>query len=78
MERYTIISCVLWCTFYVLLIGIVGGVIGGGATTPTVCHILETVRWEFQDGASGYLEERETELMKALRRHIHYKDDCTV
>ena len=58
--------------------GLVGGVIIGGATTPTVCRTLETVRWEFQDGASGYLEERETELMKAVRGHLYYKDDCTV
>lgn len=60
------------------IIGLVGGVIVGGATTPTVCRTLETVRWEFQDGASGYLEEREIELMKAVRGHLYYKDDCTV
>ena len=55
-----------------------GGVLVGGAITPTVCHTLEKVRWEFQDGASGYLEERETELVKAVRTHLYYKDDCTV
>ena len=60
------------------LVGLVDGVIVGGATTPTVCSILETVRWEFQDGSSSYLEERETELTKAVRRYLHYLDDCTV
>ena len=50
----------------------------GGATTLTVCHILETVRWEFQDRAGSYLEEREVELTKAVRRHLHYNDDLTV
>ena len=48
-----------------------GGVLVGGIATPTVCCMLEKVRWEFQDGASGYLEERETELVKAVRTHLY-------
>ena len=54
------------------------GVVNGGAATPTMCNILETVRWEFQDGASSFLEEREVQLIKAVRAHLHYRDDCTV
>ena len=50
----------------------------GGAATPTICKVLETNRWEFQDGASGSLEEREAELIKAIRAHLHYNDDCIV
>ena len=61
------------CFFIVLL----GGVIGG-MTTPTICSILKTNRWEFQDKASGSLEEREAELIKTIRTHLHCNDDTTV
>ena len=62
------------CFFLIVLLC---GVIGG-TTTPTICSILETNRWEFQDGASGSLEEREAELIKTVRSHLHYNDDSTV
>lgn len=67
----------IYYVFFFFLIALVGGVIEVIAT-PTICNILERVRWEFQDGASGSLEERETELIKAVRTHLHYNDDCTV
>ena len=63
-------------SFFFFLV-LLGGVIGG-MTTHTICSVLETNRWEFQDGASGSLEEREAELIKTIRTHLHYNDDCTV
>ena len=63
--------------FFFFFLVLLGGVIGG-TTMPTICSTVETNRWEFQDGASGSLEEREAELIKTIRSHLLYNDDSTV